>query len=61
MKISFGLSIIAIIVGGLIVFGLNVNGGGMKETLYFGTALVCTGLVTLTLSEVFGKNDNEKK
>ena len=61
MKISFWLSIIAIIVGGLIVFGVHVNGGGMKQTPYIGAALLCTGLVTLTLSEVFGKNDNEKK
>ena len=60
MKVSFCLSIIAIIVGGLIVFGVHVNGGGMEQTPYIGTALVCTGLVTLTLNEIFGKNDKEK-
>jgi len=54
MKLSFGFSIAAVVVGALMIF-YALMGHQHLRIEYVGTAMVCTGLVTLTISETFKK------
>ena len=69
MKISpYWVSIAAIVVGGLMIMCSMTSSSrvGTEESLFFaanilaGGMIVSTGILSLTLLKIFGKNDNEK-
>ena len=52
---SYWVSLAGMVVGTLmLVYGLANNGVVLQS--WVGTALICTGMVTLTIGEVFRKN-----
>ena len=54
MKLSIGFSIAAMVVGALLIF-YSQMGPHQSGIEYIGTALACTGLLSLTISETFKK------
>ena len=55
MKLVSWISLAGLVAGTLmLVYGLANNGVVLQS--WIGTTLICTGMITLTLSETFKKN-----
>ena len=51
----YWISLMGIIAGALMIIYSHSPSNPIVVTAYIGAALVCTGMVTLTLSEIFKK------
>ena len=60
LKLSFVFSIVTIVAGAFLIWWSQM-GPHTTRIEYVGTALVCTGLLSLTISEIFTKPEGTRK